>query len=55
MRLKNMLRVMLSFWKSEPHYTYKRYVYKRKKHVFDTVPFLLVFLKTCKNARCATF
>ena len=30
MRLRNMLRLCLVFWKSEPHYAYKRYAYKRK-------------------------
>ena len=31
MRLRNMLRICLAFWKSEPQYAYKRYAYK--KHV----------------------
>ena len=30
MRLRNMLKICLVFWKSEPHYAYKRYAYKRK-------------------------
>ena len=30
MRLRNMLRLCLVFWKSEPHYAYKHYAYKRK-------------------------
>ena len=25
-----MLKICLVFWKSEPHYAYKRYAYKRK-------------------------
>ena len=32
MRLRNMLKICLVFWKSEPQYAYKRYAYK-KKHV----------------------
>ena len=30
MRLRNMLKICLVSWKSEPHYAYKRYAYKRK-------------------------
>ena len=33
MRLRNMLKICLVFWKSEPEYAYKRYAYKKKKHV----------------------
>ena len=29
MRLRNMLRICLVFWKSEPQYAYKRYAYKK--------------------------
>ena len=32
MRLRNMLKICLVFWKSEPQYAYKLYAYK-KKHV----------------------
>ena len=32
MRLRNMLKICLVFWKSEPQYAYQRYAYK-KKHV----------------------
>ena len=31
MWLRNMLKICLVFWKSEPQYAYKRYAYK--KHV----------------------
>ena len=34
MRLRNMLKICLVFWKSEPQYAYKRYAYK-KKHVSE--------------------
>ena len=30
MRLRNMLKLCLFSWESEPHYAYKRYAYKRK-------------------------
>ena len=30
MRLRNMLKICLVFWKSEPQCAYKRYAYKRK-------------------------
>ena len=30
MKLRNMLKICLVFWKSEPQYAYKRYAYKRK-------------------------
>ena len=30
MRLRNILKVWLVFWKSEPLYAYKRYVYKKQ-------------------------
>ena len=30
MRLTNMLKICLVFWKSGPHYAYKRYAYRRK-------------------------
>ena len=36
MRLRNMLKVCLAFWKSEPQYAYKRYAYK-KTFTFDVV------------------
>ena len=29
MRLGNMLKICLAFWKSEPQYAYKRYAYKK--------------------------
>ena len=32
MRLRNMLKICLVVWKSEPQYAYKGYAYK--KHVF---------------------
>ena len=32
MRLINMLKIFLLFWKNEPQYAYERYAYK-KKHV----------------------
>ena len=35
MSLKNMLKICLVFWKSEPRYAYKRYAYK--KHVSQNV------------------
>ena len=38
MRLRNMLKICLVFWKSEPQYAYKRYAYK-KKHVSDPMPY----------------
>ena len=31
-----MLRLCLVFWKSEPHYAYKRYAYKRKNMYFES-------------------
>ena len=37
MRLKNMLRLCLAFWKSEPHYAYKRYAYKRKNMYYRSM------------------
>ena len=30
MRLRNMPKICLTLWKSEPQYTYKRYAYKKK-------------------------
>ena len=30
MRLRNMLKICLVFWKSEPQYAYKRYAYKKQ-------------------------
>ena len=27
-----MLKICLAFWKSEPHYAYKRYVYKKNMY-----------------------
>ena len=30
MRLRNMLKICLVFWESEPKYAYKRYAYKKK-------------------------
>ena len=30
-----MLRLCLVFWKSEPHYAYKHYAYKRKNMYYD--------------------
>ena len=30
MRLRNMLRICLVFWKTEPRYAYKGYAYKIK-------------------------
>ena len=30
MRLRNTPKMCLVFWKSEPHYAYKRYAYKKK-------------------------
>ena len=30
MRLRNMLKICLVFWKSEPQYAYKLYAYKKK-------------------------
>ena len=36
MRLRNMLKICLVFWKSEPQYAYKLYAYK-KKHVLNTI------------------
>ena len=29
MKLRNMLKLCLVFWKSEPQYAYKRYAYKK--------------------------
>ena len=29
MRLRNMLKICLVFWESEPQYAYKRYAYKK--------------------------
>ena len=29
MRLRNVLKICLVFWKSEPQYAYKRYAYKK--------------------------
>ena len=28
-----MLKICLVFWESEPQYAYKRYAYKKNKHV----------------------
>ena len=36
MRLRNMLKICLAFWESEPQYAYKLYAYK-KKHVLNTI------------------
>ena len=30
MMLRNMLKICLVFWESEPQYAYKRYAYKKK-------------------------
>ena len=30
MRLRNMLKICLVFWKSEPQYAYKLHAYKKK-------------------------
>ena len=35
MRLSNMLKICLAFWKSEPQYAYKRYAYK--KNMYDSI------------------
>ena len=37
MRLRNMLKICLVFWKSEPLYAYKRYAYKKTCTCFDLV------------------
>ena len=33
MRLRNMLRICLAFWKSEPQYANKRYAYKKNMYL----------------------
>ena len=33
MRLRNMLKICLVFWKSEPQYAYKRYAYEKKMYI----------------------
>ena len=38
MRLRNMLRICLVFWKSEPKYAYKRYAYKKNMYLKKTLP-----------------
>ena len=51
-----MLKIYLAFWKSEPQYAYKRYVYK--KHVscfgiFLTSSNLCKYLKSCPKSLVA--
>ena len=29
MRLRNIVKICLAFWKAEPQYAYKRYAYKK--------------------------
>ena len=33
MRLGNMLKICLAFWKSKPQYAYKRYIYKKNMYI----------------------
>ena len=47
MNLRNMLKICLVFWKSEPQYAYKLYANK-KKHVWPNVQF---WLKNCHFLR----
>ena len=35
MRLRNMLKICLVFWKSEPQYAYNRYAYKKTCNQLD--------------------
>ena len=35
MRLRNILKICLVFWKSEAHYAYNHHTYVEKKHVFE--------------------
>ena len=35
MRLRNMLKICLVFWKSEPQYAYKRYAYKKNMYCIE--------------------
>ena len=37
MRLRNMLRICLVFWKSEPRCAYKRYAYKKNMYMINTL------------------
>ena len=34
MRLRNMFKICLVFWKSEPQYAYKHYAYKKNMYGF---------------------
>ena len=36
MRLRNMLKICLVFWDSEPQYAYKRYAYKKNMYFIRT-------------------
>ena len=42
MRLRNVLKICLIFWESEPQYAYKRYAYIKKKHVVRALSLLLI-------------
>ena len=41
MRLRNMLKICLVFWKSEPQYAYKLYAYKKKTCMAGAIGFLI--------------
>ena len=46
MRLRNMLKICLVFWESEPQYAYKRYAYKKNMYFIflpHTVAFLVIW------------
>ena len=38
MRLRNILKTCLVFWKSEPQYAYKRYAYKKNMYARRVCP-----------------
>ena len=37
MKLRNMLKICLAFWKSQPQYAYKRYAYEQNMYETETL------------------
>ena len=53
MRLRNMLKICLVFWKSEPRYAYKLHAYK-KKHAIQNALLHNLFAISPINHNVAT-
>ena len=51
MRLRNMLKICLVFWESEPQYAYKRYAYKKNMYplTIGSLLFPLIVGKTASH------